>query len=152
MNLKMIAWKMGVSVSTAYRWLKEDKGIIIQRISEQEVRPFNRRQCDHCGRTHLYYDNRCCYCIARLGKAYGNMLGRCYDPRTNRYKYYGGRGIQVCPEWRNDKNTFKHWALNNGYQDNLTIDRIDNDKGYSPENCQWIKWKANNKKAKRGKK
>jgi hypothetical protein len=66
------------------------------------------------------------------------MKQRCYSPKDKKYKYYGAKGITVCDEWLNDCQTFFEWALSNGYNDNLTIDRIDNDKGYCPDNCQWI--------------
>ena len=65
------------------------------------------------------------------------MRSRCNNPNRPFYKRYGGRGIKVCFEW-SDYSIFREWAINNGYSDNLQIDRIKNDKGYSPDNCQWI--------------
>ena len=75
---------------------------------------------------------------SRLYRIWNKMNDRCYSGKTNeKFEYYGGRGITICDEWLDDKNKFFAWALSNGYTDELTIDRTDNDKGYSPSNCTW---------------
>lgn len=74
---------------------------------------------------------------SRLYKTWCNMKTRCYNPKNSDYHNYGGRGITVCDEWRNDFKAFYDWAIANGYRDDLSIDRKDVNKGYSPDNCRW---------------
>ena len=78
----------------------------------------------------------------RLDVIHSNIIQRCTNPRNTAYERYGGRGIGICEEWMKRKN-FKQWAYDNGYESHLTIDRIDNDKGYYPENCRWVTMKQN---------
>lgn len=82
---------------------------------------------------------------ARLYNTWSNIKSRCCDLSATGYKNYGGRGITICDEWLKSFIPFKEWALNNGYKDNLEIDRTDNDKNYEPGNCQWVTHKKNNR-------
>lgn len=79
------------------------------------------------------------------------MMQRCYNKQSTNYRYYGLLGVTVCPEWH-DLDTFARWALDNGYADNLTIDRIDSAGDYTPENCRWITRSENVSRKKRPKK
>jgi hypothetical protein len=85
-------------------------------------------------------------CKTRLYRIWQDMKGRCYNKKLPCYKNYGGKNIFVCDEWLKDFYNFYNWAINNGYKENLTIDRINPNGNYNPLNCQWITRSANTSK------
>lgn len=81
----------------------------------------------------------------RLKSIFKAMKTRCYNHNSDSYENYGGKGIGICPEWLNDSSVFVSWSLANGYDDSLTIDRIDSDADYSPDNCRWVSKEIQNR-------
>lgn len=82
----------------------------------------------------------------KLYAIYYGMLQRCYNPNSQRYVYYGSSGISVCAEWREDFMKFYNWAINNGWKDGLSIDRLDSSEDYCPENCEWVSVSENSRR------
>lgn len=87
----------------------------------------------------------------RIYQTWADMKDRCNNPNNNAYDSYGGRGIRVCDEWIIDFMNFYNWAMKNGYNDTLTIDRINVNGNYEPKNCRWVSWKiqGNNRRTTR---
>ena len=149
-------------------WVMKEHGVpkslltVIERVgSTNDNRALWRCQCE-CGGftnvdTHSLTDGntRSCGCRkyggrlthgeakdgqTRLYRIWSAMKMRCNNPNNVNYYLYGGKGIKVCDAW-NDFNHFRDWAINNGYSDELTIDRIDSNKDYCPSNCRWVSYK-----------
>lgn len=93
----------------------------------------NREQAEANGRANVTHGGR----GTRLYRIWCSMKNRCTNPSYAYYPRYGGRGIKVCDEWLNGFAVFRDWAMANGYANNLSIDRIDNDRGYDASNCRW---------------
>ena len=81
----------------------------------------------------------------RLKSIFNSMKERCYNTNRKDYNNWGGKGIKICDKWIENPKTFERWALDNGYNDKLTIDRIDSNGDYCPENCRWITLEDNAK-------
>jgi hypothetical protein len=142
--------------------------IVIKRVDDFVSESGRKRvmyecHCSVCGGTHFrmshnLHDNSICPdepCRKIHGKSntklydvWNTIKLRCYKPSQNMYSNYGGRGIEVCDEWLNDFINFYNWAIENGYQDGLQIDRINVDGNYEPNNCRWVTrtTNANNKR------
>jgi hypothetical protein len=144
---------------------------VLEVLSTKDKRGFYQVKClCSCGKEYicdlsglLRGNNKSCGCLynetlkkcmglthgmsyTKLYRAWEAMRRRCKNSKDISFKNYGARGIKVCDEWNNPE-VFIKWALNNGYSPGLTIDRIDNDGNYCPDNCQWITKSENTRKA-----
>ena len=109
--------------------------IVIRKLSDV------KRHNEICRHNTCNWDNN------RIGGIFNSMMDRCYNPLCKDYKWYGGVGVRICDEWKSNPKSFEMWAVENGYGDMMTIDRIESSEGYSPENCQWISREENSRKA-----
>lgn len=105
----------------------------------------NKLGCAKCGIKNYIKPNKLSETDIKLRYTLRSMKSRCYNIKNKDYKNYGGRGIEICDNWLNNKESFCEWSINNGYEKGLEIDRENNDLGYSPENCRWVKRVINNR-------
>ncbi len=132
------------------RWLCQcDCG---KKTSTPSTKTLRNGTCKSCGCIEKEKPNKQTHGMSdtKLFYVWNGIKQRCYYKKHKSYSDYGGRGITMCDEWRENFQTFYDWAMANGYQEGLTIDRVDNDGNYEPGNCQWITRQANTSKMRAG--
>lgn len=133
--------------------LLEDLGNRFPTENSKKKARYGRYKCQYCGKEFEAISSevkskhtKSCGCLQgekhnstgdRLYKIWIGIKKRCYNQNYKAYKNYGGRGISVCDEWKNSYISFRDWSLNNGYDDELSIDRINVNGNYEPSNCRW---------------
>jgi hypothetical protein len=103
------------------------------------------KACRHIGRSGGYINYDASWSDDKLRRIFSDMKARCYDKSNKSYRWYGAKGVKVCDDWMRNPELFESWSLTNGYDDGLTIDRIDWDGDYSPDNCRWVTLADNSK-------
>jgi hypothetical protein len=140
--------KYTYEIGTTYNLVK-----LIELYKDKSNKTMAKVECVLCGKIknirpyELYKDKQTsCMCQnvkhnlwrSKIYSVYHNMKDRCYNPKCHAYKNYGGKGVKICDEWLDNFINFYNWAMNNGYKEGLSIDRINVDGNYEPSNCRWI--------------
>lgn len=153
LTVKEFAYQKEGKVSRTTYWLCECNCGNIKAISSRDLKSGKTKSCGcikkEKSRAHCKSMATMCIKNRRLYAVWRSMKSRCLNPNRPEYKNYGGRGITICEEWRNSFDSFCTWALSSGYDENAirskcTIDRIDNDGNYEPDNCRWVDAKVQN--------
>ena len=103
--------------------------------------------CKHVRAGGFAIERREKWSNTRLQHIFKDMIARCYNSNNKSYKWYGGKGIRICDDWMRNPMLFKQWAMQNGYTDTMTIDRLNPDIDYCPENCRWIPSEENSRRS-----
>ncbi len=119
------------------RWICQCECGNITEVKAQSLRDGHTKSCGCLHKKHGLSNSR-------LFRIWCHMKDRCYNQNHIEYHRYGGRGISLCESWKNDFISFHNWAIENGYNDTLSIDRINIDGNYCPENCRWATTKMQN--------
>ena len=136
---KLIVIERSGSIGGKAAWLCKCSCGQEKIIAGADIRRGEQKSCG-CSQTIWAQSARVVHGKSRtaLHRLWRNMINRCERPQSHNYNRYGGRGITVCQEWRNSSLSFITWCVNNGHGKGLELDRVDNDKGYSPDNCRFV--------------
>ncbi len=133
----LVLERAGKASSGNHKWLCKCSCGNIKEVDGNTLRSGKSTKCRHCITPH----NKNKYSGDPIQTIWSGMKQRCYDTNQSHYRLYGGRGITVCGNWLNNPLSFYEWAYANGYVKGLSIDRIDNNKGYTPYNCRFVEKK-----------